>query len=118
MVHFQRKIKINYSGDDKYLPKNITRGKWLPVLGYEVRSTDRMIDGIKKVFQDVFFLVIGDDSSLVKVAEMNCRVMIDEKAELDVHAAMDLLRNITLMGKVISEKMAEVHIEGGGKKDA
>jgi hypothetical protein len=89
MIYFQRKVKCKFGGDEKYLPKNMSSGKFVPVIGYEIRRREKHFgddgngEGKTEVVEDIIFVVIGNDGKFARVAEFNCMIMIDEKAELD-----------------------------------
>jgi hypothetical protein len=108
----QRKIKCKFTGADDFLPEGIPRDKFLPVLGIETRKRVHVDnrpgkEGIKKEVEDIFYLVTDDKGKMISIASFNCSTMIDEKAEIDFSAAMQMMNNITIIGKILSEKMAK-----------
>ncbi len=84
MVYFNRKIKVKFSGDQKFLPQDMPEGKFLPVLGYTFQKRTQVIDDVPKEKEDIYFFCIGTSGKMFRVSEFNCKIMIDEKAELDV----------------------------------
>lgn len=106
MVHLIRKLKCKYAGPKEYLPEGIPEDKFISVLGYETRRREQQKNDKTIIVEDIFFLVTNNNGKMVSIASFNCITMIDEKAEMDVHSAMELLRNISIMGKVLCEKMA------------
>ena len=89
MVYFNRKLKVKFSGDQKFLPQEMPEGKFLPVLGYTTQKRIQKVDDgtgtmVPKEKEDIYFFCIGTNGHFFRIAEFNCAVMIDEKAELDV----------------------------------
>ncbi|MDD5688605.1 MAG: hypothetical protein PHE88_12325 [Elusimicrobia bacterium] len=85
MVYFNRKLKVKFSGDPKFLPQDMPEGKFLPVIGYTTQKRVQMIENVPKEKEDAFFFCIGITSGhIFRIAEFNCTVMIDEKAEMDI----------------------------------
>lgn len=107
MIHLQRKIKARFAGSVDYLPEGIPTDKFLPVIGYEARRREyrKNPEDKPEIKEDVYYMVTNDHGRLIPIASFNMVTMIDEKAEIDINRAMELLRNITIMGQVISEKM-------------
>lgn len=93
MVHFLRKLKVKFSGDPKYLPQDMPEGKFVPVLAYGTQKRIQMVDKnqtgqpVPTEKEDVVFFCIGTSGKLFRVADFNCSVMIDEKAENDIMTA-------------------------------
>jgi hypothetical protein len=112
MIHMMRKLKCKFTGADDFLPEGIPRDKFLPVLGIESRKrihvdTREGKQGKQKEVEDIFYLVTDDKGKLISIASFNCATMIDEKAEIDFNATMQMMNNITIIGKILSEKMAK-----------
>jgi hypothetical protein len=103
----QRKIKAKFTGSEDYQPEGIPREKWLPVLGVEVRRREKEYEGKTTVVEDIYYLVANDKAKIVTIASFNCSTMIDEAAEINYGQLMQSLQNISIMGKVISEKLAK-----------
>lgn len=120
----QRKLKCKYTGSDDYLPPDVPREKFMPVVGFEYRK--RKISGVgenhntTKEIEDLYFLVINSKGKITTIASFNCNTMIDENAEINAGSLMQLLNNITIMGKVLSEKVAKGNqnkiVEGDAKQ--
>jgi len=108
MIMLARKIRIKFIGDDNYLPENISRDNWIPVIGWEVRRRSHFIpaNGKEKIMEDVFFHCIGNNGKMQVIASFNCMVRIDESAEINFKQATDLLANVVTMGKILCEKLA------------
>jgi len=106
MVHMQRKVKCKFIGSEEYQPEGIPREKWLPVLGVEVRKREKEFNNKKEIVEDIYYLVANDKAKMVTIASFNCSTMIDDAAEINYGQLMATLNNISIMGKVISEKMA------------
>lgn len=103
----QRKLKCKFTGSDDFLPEDIPRDKFIPVIGYEYRRKEREHNGKSFVQEDVYYIVINNKGKLTTIASFNCSTMIDDQAEINANQLMQLLNNITIMGKVMSEKMAK-----------
>lgn len=108
----QRKIKCKFTGADDFLPEGIPRDKFIPVIGIEVRKRVHIDnrpgkEGAKKEVEDIYYIVTDDKGKITSIASFNCSTMIDEKAEIDFSAAMQMMNNITIIGKILSEKMAK-----------
>lgn len=115
MVHMMRKIKCKFTGSEDFQPEGIGRDKWFPVIGYETRQRQKTFDNKTETVTDIYYLVTNDKGRLVTVASFNCSTMIDEAAEIPGGELMRMLNNISLMGKVISEKMAKFPDRAGGE---
>lgn len=81
MIWIQRKIKCKFIGDERWLPENVERGKWMPVIG--IKTVTKIIEkrGSRKQVEDMNYMVIGNDSKIAYIASFNCATMIDEKGE-------------------------------------
>lgn len=106
-ISLQRKLKCKFTGSDDYLPEGIPRDKFIPVIGFEYRRREQNKDGKSFTVEDVYFQVINDKGKLISIASFNCSTMIDEAAEINGGQLVQLLNNISIMGKLISEKMAK-----------
>lgn len=115
MIHIMRKIKCKFTGSEDYQPEGIPRDKWFPVIGYEVRAREKEFQGKKERVEDVYYLVTNDKGKMVTIASFNCTTMIDEQAEIEGGKLLSMLNNISLMGKIISEKMAKFPDRESGK---
>lgn len=127
MIYLQRKIKARFNGSVDYLPEGIPADKFLPVIGFEVRRRNyqKTPESKIEVKEDLYYHVINNAGKLVPIASFNMQTMIDERAEIDAVQATEILRNITIMGKMICEKFNEKHPDtgtnggkGGGGKNA
>lgn len=118
MVHLQRKIKARFAGSVDYLPEGIPTDKFIPVIGYEVRRREykKNPDDKPEIKEDIYYLVTNNNGKIIPIASFNMVTMIDEKAEIDMKTAVDLLRNVTLIGKrlceLINEKSPDSGIDG------
>lgn len=109
-----RKIKCKFTGSEDFQPEGIPRDKWFPVLGYETRQRQKTFENKTETVTDVYYLVTNDKGRLTTIASFNCSTMIDEQAEIEGGKLLSMLNNISLMGKVISEKMASFPDRKGG----
>jgi hypothetical protein len=114
MVHIMRKIKCKFTGSEDYQPEGIPRDRWFPVIGYEVRAREKDFQGKKERVEDIYYLVTNDKGKMVTIASFNCTTMIDESAEIEGGKLLSMLQNISIMGKVISEKLATFPDRKGG----
>lgn len=114
MIHLMRKIKCKFTGSEEYQPEGVKRDQWFPVIGYEARKREKTIGDKTQWVEDIFYLITNEKGKIVTIASFNCQTMIDEKAEIDLKAALDLLRNVTIIGKVLSEKISAVTTEDNG----
>lgn len=112
MIMLQRKIKCKFTGSDDYLPEGVPRDKFIPVIGIEARRREKTYEGKTQWVEDLFYIVINNKGKVVTIASFNCSTMIDESAEIPAGQLVQLLNNITIVGKVISEKMASVSPSG------
>lgn len=117
MIMLQRKIKCKFTGSEDYQPEGIPRDRWLPVIGWETRKREKEYQGTKQWVEDIFYHVTNEKGKLVCIASFNCSTMIDEKAEVDLNLAIELLKNSTVIGKAICEKMATFPDRKGSETD-
>lgn len=107
MAQLIKKIKCKFVAADEYKPDEISRDRWMPVIGIESRKKEFKRDDKPSVFgEEFFFLVIDDKGKLRTIASFNCQTMIDDNAEINPGQLMRLLENIAIIGKVLSEKIA------------
>lgn len=117
MIMLQRKIKCKFTGSEDFQPEGIPRDKWLPVIGFEVRRREKIFNDKKEIVEDVYYLVTNEKGKLQTIASFNCSTMIDEQAEINSGELIRLLNNISMMGKIISEKMATFPDRKGSETD-
>ena len=103
----QRKIKCKFIGSSEYQPEGIPNDKFIPVIGYEYRKREQNKDGKIIWVEDMYFLVVTAKGKLTPLASFNCATMIDEQAEINGGTLAQLLNNITIIGKVLSEKITK-----------
>lgn len=110
MIMLQRKIRCKYTGNDNYMPKDskgnplLSRERWIPVIGYEIRRREKIYDGKIRVVEDIYLVVINDNQKVETIASFNCHVLIDDQAEWNFSKLTDMLNNISVMIKVLSER--------------
>lgn len=117
MIHLTKPLKAKYTGPDDYLPENIPRDKWLPVIGYEIRRIPKNIKGETKEVEEPFFLFIDTVGKIKAVAAFNFSTLIDDKAILDANQVCQLLQNVVSLLKVLSEKMSKFSDKLSNEKD-
>ncbi len=108
MFFLTRKIKVKYCGEADHQPKDMPDNSFVPVIGIQTKAITFMKDGKPEQRENLNFLCITKNGKFTSVAAFNCSILIDEKAELDINAAVELLKNATLMGKVLSEKISTI----------
>jgi hypothetical protein len=107
-------------------------GKFIPVIGYTTQKRTQMVDDgsgkqVAKEKEDTYFFCIGTSGKLFRVAEYNCNVMVDEKAEIDsLTIAAEIcgklskaVENCNVLLKYLSGQAADVDravkdVENGG----
>lgn len=116
MIYLQRKIRVQYCGDEQYRPEQMPADKFLPVIGWKTEKRTVNQKGENIVVDQEFFIVVGNNGIPLKVVAFNCKVIIDDKAEIDMVTLAQLLRNITMIGKTLCEKITGIHTpEDAGK---
>lgn len=113
----QRKLKCKFTGSDDFLPEGVPRDKFMPVIAYEYQRREKEFEGKARIQEDLFYIVLNNKGKPTRIASFNCATMIDENAEINAGQLMQLLNNITIMGKVISENMAKSSGETGSAKN-
>ena len=116
MIHMMRKIKMEYTGDEKYLPDAVQRKKWYSIVGYEARKTEKHFESKKKWVEEIFYFIIADNGKMTLIASFNCNTKIDEQAEIPGGQITGLMNNILSLLKVWSEKYGNE--EQSGKTDS
>lgn len=119
MIYLQRKLKMKFIGADDYLPEGVPRGKWIPVIGFEVRRREQQKQNEQgtKIVEDIYYVITNDKGKVVSVASFNCSTMIDENAEWNTSQAMQLISNLTVLAKVLSEKLSKTDSKGTTETD-
>lgn len=107
MIVIQRKLKAKYTGEDQYKQDGIDRDKWMNVIGIESRKRLKKYEGKEKWVDDLFLVVINNNSKACIISAMNMDIRIDDGAELQGGQATQLMQNILTLLKVMSEKMGK-----------
>lgn len=128
MVHYLRKLKVKFVGEQKFLPQDMPEGKFIPVLGYSTKKiTVKNEDGNRESdIEGVVFHCIGISGKIVHVAEFNCAVMIDGKAEIEaLTIASEIcgklsmaIGNCNSLLKYLSSEVEKRDLKGGSNADA
>ena len=112
-MFFQRKLRATYAGDEKFRPEQMPKEKWLPVIGFTTKKKQKVeANGKQEVYEEPYLLVIGNNGIMIQVIAFNCKVMIDEKGEVDMVALSQTARNITLIGKALCDKITGTNSSG------
>ena len=79
MVRMVKKLAVKVRNDveEKYVPRDIKKDKWYPVIGYVSRDYEKIIENKTKQETFIAFLVINDKSGLSQITSKNCIVCID-----------------------------------------
>lgn len=116
MIFLQRKIRAQYCGKEEYRPEQMPTGKYLPVIGWKTEKRTVTVNGKQQIVDQEFFMVIGNNGIPLNVIAFNCKVMIDDRSEIDMVSLSQMTNNITIMGKAICEKLAGVNHSSGTEK--
>jgi len=112
-MFFQRKLRATYAGDEKFRPEQMPKDKWLPVIGFTTKRKQKVDSGGKQeVYDEPYLLIIGNNGIMIQVIAFNCKVMIDEKGEVDMVALSQMARNITIIGKALCDKITGTNSSG------
>lgn len=103
MMMLQRKLLVVYNADTKYLPEGMTEKKTYAVIGYMIK----IVKDKDKDRHDLYYVIIGNENRTVIVSSWNVRTYIDTAGEPNFDRISELMRNLTLLGKVLCEKMAK-----------
>lgn len=108
-MFLQRKLRAMYAGDEKFRPEQMPEKKWLPVIGFTTKRKQKVDSGGKQeVYDEPYFVIIGNNGMTLQVIAFNCKVMIDERAEIDTYTITQIARNLLVMGKVLCEKLTGI----------
>lgn len=112
MIYFARKLRACYAGEEKFRPEQMPDKKYLPVIGWSTKRRLKNNGKTAEYVDEPHLIVIGNNGKPVEVVMFNVKVMIDDRSELDLIALSQMLRNITIMGKALCEKISGVHPTG------
>jgi hypothetical protein len=105
-MFFQRKLRATYAGDEKFRPEQMPEKKWLPVIGFTTKRRQKVdSNGKQEIHDEPYLLIIGNNGIMIQVIAFNCKVMIDDRGEVDMVALSQMARNITLIGKALCDKI-------------
>ncbi len=114
MIMLQRKLKCEFVGTDEFMPKDITRDKTIPVIGFEVQRREAeyidlidLVDEKKQIEDDLFLLVVNNSGRIVRIAAWCCKVTIDE----DERAIVGIAQSVGLVASMIKESSNEGMIQ-------
>lgn len=105
-MFLQRKLRAMYAGEEKYHPEQMPSGKYLPVIGWDTKLITKQ--GGKQV-NEPYLIIIGNDGKPLEVVMFNLKVMIDDRAEIDMIQLQTMVNNLTIMGKMLCEKLTGIH---------
>lgn len=116
MMYLQRKLRAQYAGNQEYRPEKMPPGKYLPVMGWSTKRRLKVNNGKQEYVDEPYLIIIGSDGKPVEVVMFNLKIMIDDKSEVDVYTMTQLLRNITIMGKTLCEKLTGIDTSGSNNE--
>lgn len=119
MMVMQRKVAFKFTGSDDYKPELISRDKHYPVIGYEVRRSEKQFEGEMKIQESLYYLIIDDKGKPVVVASWNGETVIDKSGEPNWTWISEKLQNLLIAFGSINEKLFKIASgssgENGGK---
>ena len=115
-MFLQRKLRACYAGDEKYRPEQMPKEKYLPVIGWDTKRRLKNNGQKAEYVDEPYFVIIGNNGRPIEVVMFNCKVMIDDRSEVDMVALSQMARNITIIGKAICEKISGVCTSGEAEK--
>lgn len=116
MMYLQRKLRASYSGEEKYRPEQMPEKKYLPVIGWATKRRLKNNTKVAEYVDEPYLIVIGNDGKPLEVVMFNVKVMIDDRSEIDMVQLTGIVNNLTIMGKVLCEKLTGLHPEGDYKE--
>jgi hypothetical protein len=111
-MFLQRKLRACYAGDEKYRPEQMPKEKYLPVIGWDTKRRLKNNGQKAEYVDEPYLVIIGNNGRPIEVVMFNCKVMIDDKSEVDMVALSQMARNITIIGKALCEKISGVRNSG------
>ncbi len=106
MIVLQRPLLAKYSGPDEYMPEEMKRDKFLPVVGVKTRLNERVVNGQEKKIEDIYYLLINDKGKLIEVSSFNCTTEINRKLEFNPEQVVQILGAISTVLGTIADQYA------------
>lgn len=116
MMYLQRKLRACYSGEEKYRPEQMPEKKYLPVIGWTTKRRLKKNDKTAEYVDEPYLIVVGNDGKPLEVVMFNVKVMIDDRSEIDMVQLTGIVNNLTIMGKVLCEKLTGLHPDREGEE--
>lgn len=113
MIMLQRKLKCKYTGTDEYMPKEITKDKLMPVIGFEVQRREAEYEGKKRIEDDLYLLVINNKGHIARIAAWTCNVMIDDEDKAMLSIAQSIGSASSLLLNSSDEGTIQIKTFGG-----
>jgi len=119
-VILQRKLRAMYCGKEEYRPDQMPTKKYVPVIGYTHHKRTITKNGRNDMVDQPFLICIGNNGIPIEIVMFNLKVMIDER-ELDYLTTLSqMVRNLTIIGKNLCERVKEstncLHVENVQKE--
>jgi len=106
-VILQRKLRAMYCGKEEYRPEQMPLRKYVPVIGYTHHKRTITKNGRNDMVDQPFLICIGNNGIPIEIVMFNLKVMIDER-ELDYLTTLSqMVRNLTIIGKNLCERVKE-----------
>jgi hypothetical protein len=109
MMYLQRKLRAMYAGDPKYHPEQMPEKKYLPVIGWTSKRRLKKGPQTQEYIDEPYLIIIGSDGKPIEVVMFNLKVMIDDRSEIDMVQLTSTINNLTIMGRVLCEKLTGLH---------
>lgn len=108
VLFINKNLKIKFVGGEDYRPRNVPYKKFIRPVGFESRKVKKTFDGVEKIVDELFYLVIDDNGFVVSVAAFNCVAIIDDDAENDILRQLaETLAKSVMMLKTLSDLIAK-----------
>jgi hypothetical protein len=115
-MYLQRKLRACYSGEEKYRPEQMPEKKYLPVIGWTTKRRLKNNNKTAEYVDEPYLIVVGNDGKPLEVVMFNVKVMIDDRSEIDMVQLTGIVNNLTIMGKVLCEKLTGLHPDREGEE--
>ncbi len=100
----QRKLRAMYCGKEDYRPAEMPLNKYIPVIGYTTHKRKINKNGKEEFIDQPFLICIGSNGVAIEIVMFNLKIMIDDRDYDLMNNLTQMLRNITIIGKNLSEK--------------
>jgi len=115
-MYLQRKLRAMYAGEAKYQPEQMPEKKYLPVIGWTTKRRLKKGPNTQEYVDEPYLIIIGNDGKPIEVVMFNLKIMIDDRSEIDMVQLSSLANNLTIMGRVLCEKLTGLHPDREGEE--